>query len=99
MAALGKGEDPVARSIGIHPAASVKGKFDMFNEIGFHAPYREWARLVQAGVAGGKAYPITRALKAGGPRRASSSSIAKRFNSTSPAGTTGSRPSTRSSNY
>jgi phenylpropionate dioxygenase-like ring-hydroxylating dioxygenase large terminal subunit len=57
MGALEKGEDPVARSIGIHPAASVKGKFDMFNEIGFHAPYREWARLIQAGVAGGKAYP------------------------------------------
>jgi len=35
----------------------VKGKFDMFNEIGFHAPYREWARLIQTGVAGGKAYP------------------------------------------
>ena len=57
MGALDKGEDPVATSIGIHPEASVKGKFDMFNEIGFHAPYREWARLIQAGVAGGGAYP------------------------------------------
>ena len=57
IAALEKSEDPVARSIGIHPAASVKGKFDMFSEIGFHAPYREWARLIQAGVAGGGAYP------------------------------------------
>jgi hypothetical protein len=57
MGALEKGEDPVARSIGIRPAASVKGKFDMFSEIGFHAPYREWARLIQAGVAGGGAYP------------------------------------------
>jgi len=51
MAALGKGEDPVARSIGIHPAASVKGKFDMFNEIGFHAPYRECGAAGGAGVA------------------------------------------------
>jgi hypothetical protein len=57
MAALEKGEDPVAKSIGIRPEASVNGKFDMFSEIGFHAPYREWARLIQAGVAGGKAYP------------------------------------------
>jgi hypothetical protein len=29
----------------------------MFSEIGFHAPYREWARLMQAGIAGNKAYP------------------------------------------
>jgi len=29
----------------------------MFSEIGFHAPYREWARLIQAGIAGNKAYP------------------------------------------
>jgi hypothetical protein len=29
----------------------------MFSEVGFHSPYREWARLIQAGVAGGKAYP------------------------------------------
>ncbi len=57
MAALEKTEDPVAKSIGIHPAASVKGKFDMFSEIGFHAPYREWARLIEAGIAGNKAYP------------------------------------------
>jgi hypothetical protein len=57
MAALKEGADEVASAIGIRPAASVKGKFDMFNEIGFHAPYREWARLVHAGVAGNKAYP------------------------------------------
>jgi len=57
IAALEKNEDPVAKSIGIRPAASVKGKFDMFSEIGFHAPYREWARLIQAGIAGNKAYP------------------------------------------
>lgn len=57
MAALEKTEDPIAKSIGIHPAASAKGKFDMFSEVGFHAPYREWARLMQAGIAGNKAYP------------------------------------------
>jgi len=57
MAALKEGADDVAKAIGIRPAASVKGKFDMFNEIGFHAPYREWARLIQAGVAGSGAYP------------------------------------------
>jgi len=57
IAALKAGPDDVAREIGIRPAASVKGKFDMFNEVGFHAPYREWARLIEAGIAGRKAYP------------------------------------------
>jgi len=56
MAALGKGK--TRRQVDRHPPGGEReGKFDMFNEIGFHAPYREWARLVQAGVAGGKAYP------------------------------------------
>ncbi len=57
MAALEEGPDEVARELGIRPASSVKGKFTMYNEVGFHAPYREWARLIQAGVAGCKAYP------------------------------------------
>ena len=39
------------------PAQSVRGRFEMFSEVGFHAPYREGARLIEAGVAGKKAYP------------------------------------------
>ena len=56
MAAITPGADEAARSIGIAPQASVRGRFEMFSEVGFHAPYREWARLIQAGVAGRKAY-------------------------------------------
>jgi hypothetical protein len=51
------GADEAAASIGIRPQASVRGPFEQFSEVGFHAPYREWARLIQAGVAGKKAYP------------------------------------------
>jgi hypothetical protein len=57
MAAMKAGADEAAASIGIAPEASVRGRFEMFSEVGFHAPYREWARLIQAGVAGKKAYP------------------------------------------
>jgi hypothetical protein len=57
MAAMKTGPDEAAASIGIEPEASVRGRFEMFSEVGFHAPYREWARLIQAGVAGRKAYP------------------------------------------
>ena len=57
MAAMKPGADEAASAIGIRPEASVRGRFEMFSEVGFHAPYREWARLIQAGVAGKKAYP------------------------------------------
>ncbi len=57
IAAAKQGGNDVAEALGIRPTVSVKGGFSMFNEVAFHAPYREWARLMQAGVAGGKAYP------------------------------------------
>jgi len=57
MAAMRAGADEAASAIGIGPEASVRGRFEMFSEVGFHAPYREWARLIQAGLAGRKAYP------------------------------------------
>jgi hypothetical protein len=57
MAAIKPGADEAAASIGIRPQASVRGPFEQFSEVGFHAPYREWARLIEAGVAGRKAYP------------------------------------------
>jgi len=30
--------------------------WNMFNEVGLHAPYREWARMMQAGLSGQKAF-------------------------------------------
>jgi benzoate/toluate 1,2-dioxygenase subunit alpha len=56
MAMMEEGPNDVALAIGIRPAVSVKGRFALYNEVAFHAPYREWARLMQAGIAGRKAY-------------------------------------------
>lgn len=52
IGALEDGANDLARTLGIRPAASLHGRFEAFNEVGFHAPYREWARLMQAGLAG-----------------------------------------------
>jgi len=57
LGAAVQGGNDIARELGIRPTVSVKGGFTLFNEVTFHAPYREWARLMQAGVAGAKAYP------------------------------------------
>ncbi len=57
IAAAKQGGNAVAETLGIRPTVSVQGGFSMFNEVAFHAPYREWARLMQAGISGGKAYP------------------------------------------
>ena len=43
------GPDAHARSLGIHPATSVTGPFDIQDETVFHAGYRQWLRLMQAG--------------------------------------------------
>jgi hypothetical protein len=56
MAAMHEGPNEHARALGIHPVASVQGNWYMFNEVGLHAPYREWARLMEAGVSGTKAF-------------------------------------------
>ena len=56
ITALGDGPNDVARELGIRPAKSVDGTFEMQLETGLHAPYREWARLIEAGLAGRKAY-------------------------------------------
>ncbi|MSQ72465.1 MAG: hypothetical protein EXR27_14415 [Betaproteobacteria bacterium] len=55
--ALQQGADDDARTLGISPLTSARGRYDMFNEVGLHAPYREWARLMEAGLSGGKSYP------------------------------------------
>lgn len=42
--------------LGIDPVASLVGRYDVQPETCFHPPYREWARLMQTGVEGRKAY-------------------------------------------
>ncbi|NBQ54602.1 MAG: ribosomal subunit interface protein, partial [Proteobacteria bacterium] len=56
IAAIDGGENEVTREIGIRPNESVIGKFEMQSEVGFHSCHREWARLMEAGLAGRKAY-------------------------------------------
>ncbi|MEO7404814.1 MAG: SRPBCC family protein [Burkholderiales bacterium] len=56
IGAMTPGADDVARSIGITPQSSSRGTFETQFETAFHPSYREWARLMEAGVAGRKAY-------------------------------------------
>jgi phenylpropionate dioxygenase-like ring-hydroxylating dioxygenase large terminal subunit len=46
------GGGDAAAALGLDPATSVQGRYDMYNEVAFHGPYREWARLMEAGLAG-----------------------------------------------
>ena len=50
------GANETARAIGIRPSDSLQGKYDIEAETCFHAPYREWLRLMEAGLAGRSAY-------------------------------------------
>ena len=50
------GASELAKRIGVKPVASGQGGFDVQSEVCFHPPYREWARLMQAGVSGQPAY-------------------------------------------
>jgi benzoate/toluate 1,2-dioxygenase subunit alpha len=52
MGTLQNGADETARRLGIRPAESGRGSYEGQAETPFHAPYREWARLMQAGMAG-----------------------------------------------
>ena len=56
MTALRQGPDETAVELGISPEESAPGPFEQAPEVGFHAPYREWARMMEAGLAGRKAY-------------------------------------------
>jgi hypothetical protein len=40
----------------VRPSASLKGYWSLFPETGLHEPYREWVRLLEAGIAGRKPY-------------------------------------------
>lgn len=52
-----QGANDEAKSADLHPLSSVKGHRTQNTEIGTHAPFREWVRLMAAGMAGQKACP------------------------------------------
>jgi benzoate/toluate 1,2-dioxygenase alpha subunit len=52
----GFSSEAAADELGIQPAASQEGMFDLCCETSMHAPYREWARLMAAGMRGEKAF-------------------------------------------
>jgi benzoate/toluate 1,2-dioxygenase alpha subunit len=56
IASLTEGADAVASALGIHPRHSVSGHFPLQAETPMHPLYREWARLLKAGVAGEAVY-------------------------------------------
>ena len=57
MTAQVRGADAIAKSLGIQPVTSLVGGFEVQNELSQQALYREWARLMQAGVNGARAFP------------------------------------------
>lgn len=56
MGVIQPGASPLAKSLGFEPLASVQGGFKLQSEAVFHSIYREWARLIQAGLGGKGAY-------------------------------------------
>ncbi len=54
--AVRPGANAEARELGMEPLATVKGGFDLQSEAVFHPVYREWARMIEAGMSGKKAY-------------------------------------------
>jgi benzoate/toluate 1,2-dioxygenase subunit alpha len=56
MGVVQQGASPLAKSLGFEPLASVQGGFKLQQETVFHPIYREWARLIGAGLKGEKAY-------------------------------------------
>jgi benzoate/toluate 1,2-dioxygenase subunit alpha len=49
-------DNALSRELGISPTASAEGGWNLFNEVGLHEPYREWARLLAAGMKGERAF-------------------------------------------
>lgn len=56
MDGLVQGPNALAQSLGMRPVASQQGAFDVQSETFTHATYREWARLMRAGLNGAPAY-------------------------------------------
>jgi phenylpropionate dioxygenase-like ring-hydroxylating dioxygenase large terminal subunit len=57
IARLRDGGDEMASQLGVKPVRSVAGPIEMSPETGLHSTYREWARMLEAGLAGDKPYP------------------------------------------
>ena len=55
--AIVQGPNDHARELGITPVASNEGPYKLQSEVCLHATYREWARLMKAGLGGTPAYP------------------------------------------
>ena len=56
MATIEPGANELARSMGIKPVASLHGGYRVQNEVLYHPMYREWVRLIGAGLSGKEAY-------------------------------------------
>ena len=56
MAIIRKGADEVAQTLGINPTHSIRSEAHLNPEMAFHSTYREWARMLEAGIGGGKPY-------------------------------------------
>ena len=46
----------VAKEIDIRPSQNIIGTIEMQQEVAMEAPYREWARMMEAGLAGRNPY-------------------------------------------
>jgi phenylpropionate dioxygenase-like ring-hydroxylating dioxygenase large terminal subunit len=57
LGALETGQNDVTRPMGINPVESSMGTLQSGQEVVYHPPYREWARLMDAGEAAAPAYP------------------------------------------
>ena len=55
MAAVTPGGNDISRSLGLTPSDSIIGTFETGLETCLHGVYREWRRLIEAGLAGTKA--------------------------------------------
>lgn len=60
IGALSKVPNVEAEELAMKPAYCLKGPFKMQNEVVYHAPYREWRRLMRAGQAQAPAYPAAK---------------------------------------
>jgi phenylpropionate dioxygenase-like ring-hydroxylating dioxygenase large terminal subunit len=50
--AIRQGGNDISASLGFQPLQSLVQPLETFNEVALHGPYREWARLMEAGLAG-----------------------------------------------
>ncbi|MSQ53153.1 MAG: hypothetical protein EXR28_14850 [Betaproteobacteria bacterium] len=56
LEALAPVPNEVAKEIGIKPLQNIIGTIEMQQEVAMEAPYREWARMMEAGIGGRPAY-------------------------------------------